>query len=774
MFNYQRSQKGMSRIILAAIVIIIAGFIGCSKSGGKNNGLMLLLMGKSQVAKPVFSPLGGTFDAGMSVTITCPTAGASIYYTTNGDDPTSSSAPYLAPVPVTGNHTVMTIKAIAILEDMKDSEIASTAYTINFAHVSSPQFSLVAGTYDHDVNVTITSSTVGADIYYTTNGDNPTSSSTPYIGAISVSGDNADTVIKAIAIKSGMEDSTIESAEYKIEYVHVAEPTFTPAGGTYNHDVSVELSCTEVGSEIHYTTNGDEPTIASPVYSSGISVAGHGNVKTIKAIATKTGMAPSPVASATYTINYDRVSTPNFSLTGGTYDHDISVTITCATASVTIYYTIDGTPPDTSSSVYSSAIPVAGHNTSVQLRAYAVKGGMLDSTVASADYLIQWKTVETPVVSGYNYLFKSETVSISCATSGATIYYTTNGDPPTTSSAQYTSPITISGLGSSVTVKAIAVKTGMLDSLVGQKTFTVDQRDVYIVGYYGYLVGSELYQYAGYWKNNQNYIQVRDNGGYPAGSPQRIFVSGSNVYIAGANASIAWYWINGTMVGLTGKSANGLYVDGSTVYTAGYYNTSPSPIARYWIGTARYAITTAYKSMANAIALSDSDVYVAGWNQASSSDPQKACYWVNGSWNDLPVPAGATSSAVTDIAVSGSDVYFAGWYNNGSINCACYWLEGTRYDLETATDTTVTGLGVSGTDVYVSGSKSAAGYWLDSVWTALHYDRAVAISVIGSDVYVIESHHTNWTYGIHITKNGTVVREFTSDLDTPISMFVKE
>ena len=78
----------------------------------------------------------------------------------------------------------------------------------------------------------------------------------------------------------------------------LAAPTFNPAGGTYYTAQNVEITAAE-GATIYYTTNGNDPTTASTVYSAPIAV---NQTTTIKAIASN-GELTSPVASATYTIS---------------------------------------------------------------------------------------------------------------------------------------------------------------------------------------------------------------------------------------------------------------------------------------------------------------------------------------------------------------------------------------------------------------------------------------------------------------------------------------
>ena len=78
------------------------------------------------ISAPTFSPKGGTYHEPQSVTISCATEGASIYYTTNGAEPTTSSTKYSAPITISATTT---IKAISVKGSEKSS-VASAIYTI--------------------------------------------------------------------------------------------------------------------------------------------------------------------------------------------------------------------------------------------------------------------------------------------------------------------------------------------------------------------------------------------------------------------------------------------------------------------------------------------------------------------------------------------------------------------------------------------------------------------------------------------------------------------
>ena len=81
------------------------------------------------VAAPTFNPAGGVYSSQQSVSISCGTNGATIRYTTNGAEPTSSSSLYSGPILVSSG--TLTIKAKAFKTEMLDSNTASATFTIS-------------------------------------------------------------------------------------------------------------------------------------------------------------------------------------------------------------------------------------------------------------------------------------------------------------------------------------------------------------------------------------------------------------------------------------------------------------------------------------------------------------------------------------------------------------------------------------------------------------------------------------------------------------------
>ena len=355
--------KKVAGVAVAAVLAL--GMFSCS------NGIDYPV--KQTVATPAFSIESGAVNSGTSVTISCATEGAKIYYTTDGTDPTAESTEYADAISVT---EAVTLKAIAVKDGMNNSAVASASYTIK-GTVASPEFSVASGAVDSGTIVTISCATDGAKIYYTTDGSDPTAESSVYTEAISVT---PPMTLKAIAVKDGMNNSAVASVSYTIKGT-VATPAFSVESSAVDSGTSVTITCSTEGAKIYYTTDGSDPTASSTEYKAAISVT---PPMTLKAIAVKDGMNNSAVASASYTIK-GTVATPEFSVASGAVNSGTSVTITCATEGAKIYYTTDETEPTASSTEYADAISVTE---AVTLKAIAVKSGMNDSAVESASYLI--------------------------------------------------------------------------------------------------------------------------------------------------------------------------------------------------------------------------------------------------------------------------------------------------------------------------------------------------------------------------------------------------
>src|SRR6266567_2899200 len=91
--------------------------------------------GSPVVATPTFSPGGGTYTGSVTVSISDAISGATIYYTTDGSTPTTSSAVYTGALTFT---QTTTLKAMAAASGMTNSAVASATYTIQQQQVATP------------------------------------------------------------------------------------------------------------------------------------------------------------------------------------------------------------------------------------------------------------------------------------------------------------------------------------------------------------------------------------------------------------------------------------------------------------------------------------------------------------------------------------------------------------------------------------------------------------------------------------------------------------
>jgi len=157
-------------------------------------------------------------------------------------------------------------------------------------------------------------------------------------------------------------------------------------------------------------------------------------------------------------------SAPTISAPSGTYTAGQKIILSDATPGAVLYYSLDGkTPTETTGNRYTGPATL---QTSGTLKVVAYAPGYAPSTVSAANYHFE---AAKPTISPAAGSFKSPvTVTITAATPGATIFYTTEGNLPTTSSRVYTGPFTVSA---NTRVIAIAAKTGFTTSAAANQSY---------------------------------------------------------------------------------------------------------------------------------------------------------------------------------------------------------------------------------------------------------------------------------------------------------------
>lgn len=372
----------------------------------------------------------------------------------------------------------------AIIDEVELTGIATSGSSSTCA---TPTFSPAAGTYTSTQNVTISTTTEGATIYYTTDGNDPTTSSSVYSSAISVS---STTTIKAMAVASDYDNSAVATAAYTIvplEHAGTEADPYTVADARAAIDANTGLANVYAKGIVSKIVTAFDPyhgNISYNISADGLTNSdqlqsyrgmGKGGYSFNSAADIQVGDVVVVYGTLEYkndTYRFDQgnqlakiVRKPLFSPEAGVVSSGQTVALS-SVEGATIYYTTDGTDPTTSSATYSDPITITAETT---IKAFAVNDGLTSETVTAA-YTIGTPTA-TPTISVATGTYTSaQSVTITCETAGATIYYTTDGTDPTTSSTEYTTAITID---ESCTLKAIAVASGYAASEVASATYTM-------------------------------------------------------------------------------------------------------------------------------------------------------------------------------------------------------------------------------------------------------------------------------------------------------------
>jgi hypothetical protein len=254
-------------------------------------------------------------------------------------------------------------------------------YSIYYEIVNIPTASVDTGTYNNDFNVTL-SQDQNYDIYYTTDGTDPDNTDTNYTTPIEIT---ETTTLKFVAYDSNSTNySDIVTKTYTME---VADPVITETTGTYNNDFTTTITSTTTDASIYYTTDGTDPDNTDTLYSGAITIS---STQTLKAIAYKSGYTTSGIDSETYTMEVG--GTPTADINSGVYYTAQTVTLdkNGTTNDTELYYTLDGTDPDNTDTLYSSPITININNdANTTLKFVETKTGYTSSSIITREYEIR-------------------------------------------------------------------------------------------------------------------------------------------------------------------------------------------------------------------------------------------------------------------------------------------------------------------------------------------------------------------------------------------------
>jgi hypothetical protein len=444
------------------------------------SGFGELGVGKPTAATPTFKPATGTYTSAQSVTLADSTPGATIYYTLNGSTPTTASMQYTGAFTVSSTTTV---NAIAVATGYANSLVGSATYTINTVvpTAATPTFTPTPGTYTAAQSVTLSDATSGAAIYYTLNGSTPTTASTRYTTAFTVS---ATTTVNAIAVVAGYTNSPVASATYTINSSGVAPisvgltaadklygigtPGTAVTGGGLDGSGDAYAG-TLLGTSLSY----GGATYALPAAGANSAAANTkitlpaGNYTTLSFLGTAVnGNHLNQVFTVTYTDGTTTNFTQNLSdwVRGpqGYTGESVALTMPSyvlasgATGAVTHYLYAYSFALNSAKTVQSLTLPMT---TNVVVLAVDLSAAATVPVAATPTF--------TPLAGTYT---SAQTVTLTDSTPGAAIYYTLNGGTPTTASTRYTTAFTV---GSTTTINAIAVASGYTNSAVASATYTI-------------------------------------------------------------------------------------------------------------------------------------------------------------------------------------------------------------------------------------------------------------------------------------------------------------
>ena len=357
------------------------------KNGVKSAVVTLTYTTKDQLASPTASiESGAMVSRGTRLNLKA-ASGATIYYTTDGSDPTDRSSSSV----VSGSDLVLdgaagaqvTVKAYAVMDGKSASEVATFTYQIS-KNMGGVTADVATGSeVSNGSKVNLMTDVTDAQIYYTTDGSSPADSGIKGT-VVTINGTSGSTfTIKAVAKING-DAGTVCTFTYRIKE-RPSAPTASPSGGELTIAKRVELSAS--AEKIYYTTDGTTPTESSNLYKEPVLI---NRTTNLKAIAVSKDGEISEVASFQYTAA-QRADMPKASYeSGSALEPGTVVTLRTDTANAQIYYSTDGTDPtlDTLDMLLKYTEEGIIVNRTVTVKAVAYREDLQLSKVGTFQYLV--------------------------------------------------------------------------------------------------------------------------------------------------------------------------------------------------------------------------------------------------------------------------------------------------------------------------------------------------------------------------------------------------